>query len=381
MRLFIPRETDPDERRVPMIPATVEKLVRAGAEVQVEAGLGSAIHLADQTFQEAGAAVVTDRKGALAAAEMILRLNKPPADEIGAMPAGCIHVSHLDPFREPELAERLAKAQISAISMELMPRTTLAQKMDSLSSQANLAGYEAVIVAAARLAKVLPMMSTPAGTIAPARVFIIGAGVAGLQAIATAKRLGAVVEAFDTRAVVEEQVRSLGARFVKVDLGETGQTKDGYAKALTDEQLSKQREAMARHCAQADIVITTAQLFGRPAPRIITAGMIAGMKPGSVLVDLAVETGGNIEGSQPGREVEVNGVTIVGLRNLPGRAAIDASQMYASNLGNFVLHFWDAEAKTFTLNRDDEIIQGCLVTHGGEIVHPVVRDHLAAKGA
>jgi NAD(P) transhydrogenase subunit alpha len=265
------------------------------------------------------------------------------------------------------LIEKFISKGVSAISMELIPRTTLAQKMDALSSQASLAGYVAVILAAEKLDKVFPMMMTPAGTITPAKVFIIGAGVAGLQAIATAKRLGARVEAFDTRAVVEEQVQSLGAKFVKVDLGETGQTKDGYAKALTEEQLAMQREAMARHCAQADVVITTAQVFGKKAPVIVTREMIRGMRTGSVVVDLAVETGGNVEGSEAGKTTEINGVSIMGMENLPGRVAVHASQMYSSNVGNLISHFWDKEAKKFNLDLGDEIIRGCLVTHDGTI--------------
>jgi NAD(P) transhydrogenase subunit alpha len=217
------------------------------------------------------------------------------------------------------------------------------------------------------------MMMTPAGTIAPSRVFIIGVGVAGLQAIATAKRLGARVEAFDTRPVVEEQVQSLGAKFVKVDLGETGETKDGYAKELTEEQQAKQREAMAKVCAQSDLVITTAQLFGRKAPVIVTKEMVESMKPGSILVDLAVETGGNVEGSKVDEDVDVQGVTILGLGNLPGRAAANASQMYSANLCNLVEHFWDDGAKAFTLNFEDEIIQGCVVTHEGELYNEMIK--------
>jgi NAD(P) transhydrogenase subunit alpha len=216
-------------------------------------------------------------------------------------------------------------------------------------------------------------MMPPAGTIAPSRVFILGAGGAGLQAIATAKRLGARVEAFDTRPVVEEQVKSLGAKFVKIDLGETGQTKDGYARALTEEQLQKQREGMAKVCAESDIVITTAQVFGRKAPRILTTDMVKGMKPGSVVLDMAVETGGNVECSKLGEIVEVNGVKVVGYGNLPGRAPVHASQMYASNIGSMLEHYWDKEKKAFVLNRDDEIIKGCLVTHGGEICHPALK--------
>lgn len=379
MKIIALRETHPGERRAPLIPATAEKLVKLGADVGVEAGIGATIQQPDTAYQKVGATVFTDRAAALGAADMILRLRKPDAADLALAHKGAIHVSYLDPFFEPPLVKSLAAAGISGVSLELIPRTTIAQKMDVLSSQANLAGYVAVVLAAERLDQVFPMMSTPAGTLAPARAFIIGAGVAGLQAIATAKRLGAIVEAFDTRPVVEEQVKSLGAKFVKVDLGETGQTKDGYAKALTEEQLKKQREVMAKHCAGADIVITTAQVFGRKAPVIVTADMVRGMKPGSVIVDLAVETGGNVEGVQLDQEVVVNGVRIVGLANLPGRVPVHASQMFSSNLGNFIEHFWNKETKSFALKLEDEIIKGCLVTHGGAIVHETVRK--AVEGA
>ena len=241
--------------------------------------------------------------------------------------------------------------------------------MDALSSQASIAGYVAVVEAMKQLDKMFPMMMTPAGTIQPARVFVIGAGVAGLQAIATAKRMGAKVEAFDTRPVVEEQVQSLGAKFVKVDLGETGQTKDGYAKALTEDQLKKQRETMAKHCAMSDVVITTAKLFGRKAPIIITRDMIKDMKKGSVIVDLAVDTGGNVEGSKLNQTVKLDGVYIIGLENYPGQVPVHASQMYSSNLYNFIDEFWDDEAKIFKLELEDEIIKGCLITHNHEIVN------------
>ncbi len=283
------------------------------------------------------------------------------------MRRGCVHVSYLDPFNEPALVDKLMEAGISAISLEMIPRSTVAQKMDVLSSQANLGGYVAVIIAAEQLDRILPMMTTPAGTIKPARVFIIGVGVAGLQAIATARRLGARVEAFDTRPVVEEQVKSLGAKFVKVDLGETGQTRDGYARELTPEQMQKQKEGMAKACAQADIVITTAQLFGRPAPRIIDRPMIAGMRPGSVIVDMAVETGGNVEGSEVDKVVEIEGVKVMGLANLPGRVAATASQMYSANLGNFIDHFWDRDRGRFDLDLENDIIRGALITHGGAL--------------
>jgi NAD(P) transhydrogenase subunit alpha len=333
----------------------------------VESGLGLPCNYADETYEEAGATVSRDRLGSLETADVVLRLRKPPFEELTRLKRGCIHVSFLDPFHESELIREMVKCGVTGISMEMIPRTTLAQKMDALSSQANLAGYVAVIVGAERIDKVFPMMMTPAGTIAPARVFVIGVGVAGLQAIATAKRMGAQVHAFDTRPVVEEQVRSLGGRFVKVDLGETGQTKDGYAKELTPEQQEKQREAMAKVCAQSDLVITTAQLFGKRAPLIVTKQMLEQMKPGSVLVDLAVETGGNVEGSEVDKEVEVNGVRIIGLANLPGRVAVPASQMYSANMSSFLETYWNNETKRLELDWNDEIIQGCVVTHDGDV--------------
>ena len=241
--------------------------------------------------------------------------------------------------------------------------------MDALSSQANLTGYVAVILAARHANKIFPMMTTAAGTILPARVFIIGAGVAGLQAIATAKRLGAKVTAYDTRPVVEEQVKSLGAQFLKIDVGETGQTKDGYAKALTEEQIKKQRGAMKKVCAESDVVITAAQVFGRRAPILVTADMLAAMKPGSVVVDLAIETGGNVEGAVFDQVVDKNGVKIVGVANLPGHVPAHASQVYSTNLTSLVEEFWDKQNKQFVLKLEDEIIKGCLVTHGGKIVN------------
>lgn len=378
MNIFVSKETFPGETRVPVLPPTVQKWVKMGATVQVEAGIGNALCLSDDAYATAGADVVSLENG-LAHADLVLRLRKPPVDAVAHMKPGAIHVSYLEPFQAQDLIQAFAASRISAISLELIPRTTLAQKMDVLSSQANLAGYVAVILAASRSPKIFPMMSTPAGTIAPARVLIIGAGVAGLQAIATARRLGAVVEAFDTRPVVEEQVKSLGARFVKIDLGETGQTKEGYAKALTPEQLELQRKGLTRHCSNSDIVITTAQVFGRKAPVILTQDMIVGMTPGSIIIDMAVETGGNVEGSRLDEEVEVKGVRLIGLGNLPGRVAYHASQMYSNNLFNFVEHFWNKQESRFELRREDEIIQGCLVTHGGEVVHPSIRG-LFAQG-
>lgn len=369
MIIGIPKETHPGETRVALVPSSVSRLVQKGGQVTVEAGLGATIGVSDEDYQKAGATVQSDRRALLSSADIILRLRKPPADEIGSLKKGSLHISFLDPFNEKDLVQQFAQNQISAISMEMIPRTTRAQKMDALSSQANLAGYVTVLLAAERLPKIFPMLMTPAGTISPSRVFIIGAGVAGLQAIATARRLGARVEAFDTRPVVKEQVQSLGAKFIEIDLGETGQTKDGYAKALTPEQLEKQRQGMAKVCSQSDVVITTAQLFGRRAPIVLTKEMVAQMKPGSIIVDMAVESGGNVEGSKLNEEVNVGGVRIIGLGNLPGRVASHASQMYSANLHNLIEEYWDKDAKTFKLNLDDEIIKGCLVTHAGQIVN------------
>ena len=379
MKIFIPKETFPNELRVAMIPADVEKLIKKGADIEIETGLGAVCNFTDQQYEKAGAKISRDRVTGFSSAEIVLRLRKPAQEEVRLLKKGCIHVSYLDPFYESKLVQMLAEQGVSSICMEMIPRTTLAQKMDALSSQASLGGYVAVILAAERLNKIFPMMMTPAGTIQPARVFIIGAGVAGLQAIATAKRLGARVDAFDTRPVVAEQVKSLGAKFVEVDLGETGQTKDGYARELTSEQLQKQREAMAKVCAQADVVITTAQVFGRKAPKIVTREMVAGMKPGSLIVDMAVESGGNVEGSVSGQEVVVNGVRIIGLENLPGHISVNASQMYSANLTSLVEHFWNKETKKFDLHLDDEIIKGCLITHNNEIHSAILKKHYEGK--
>lgn len=367
MKIAVMKEIHEGETRVPLIPATADKLVKLGAELEIEAGLGETCRFTDADYAKVGAKINFDRQALLKSADIVLRLRKPPMEEIELMKKGCIHVSYLDPFNEGALVEKMKSCGISAVSLEMLPRTTIAQKMDVLSSQANLGGYMAVIIAAEQLDKIFPMMTTPAGTIKPGRVFIIGVGVAGLQAIATARRLGARVEAFDTRPVVEEQVKSLGAKFVKIDLGETGQTKDGYATQLTAEQIQKQKEGMAKACAAADVVITTAQLFGRPAPRIVDRGMLAQMQPGSVIIDMAVESGGNVEGSEVDKVVEVEGVKVVGIANLPGKVPAAASQMYSANLGNFIDHFWDKEEKKFDLKLDDEIIQGALITHDGEI--------------
>ena len=374
MLIGVLKETHPGENRVAVIPDTVKKLVKLGAELTVEAGLGQGSGFADSEYADAGATVASGRNDILSQSDIILRIRKPESDDAGKLKQGCIHISYLDPFNEGALVDSLAQNGVSAISMEMIPRTTLSQKMDALSSQANLAGYVAVMMAANSLDRLLPMMMTPAGTIKPAKVFVIGAGVAGLQAIATAKRLGARVTAFDTRPVVAEQVRSVGAKFLEIDLGETGETKDGYARELTAEQIEIQRQGQKAAIAESDIVITTAQVFGRKAPVLVTHDMVEAMQPGSVIVDMAAETGGNVEGSVAGQEAVVNGVTIIGQGNWPNFVSRDASQMYSSNLLNMVSEYWDKENKSFVLDQENEIIKGCLITHGGAIVNETIKN-------
>jgi NAD(P) transhydrogenase subunit alpha len=374
MRLVIPKESLSGERRTSATPETVKKMIRLGAEVAIESGAGAAVGFSDDIYAELGAEIVSDRAALMSSADMVLRLRKPELDEVAMLKAGCIHVSYLDPFNERDLITALAKQGVTAVSMEMIPRSTRSQKMDALSSQANLAGYVAVMLAAARLPRIFPMLMTPAGTLKPAKVFIIGAGVAGLQAIATAKRLGARVTAFDTRPVVAEQVESLGGKFLEIDLGETGQTADGYARELTPEQVEMQRQAQKSVIAESDVVITTAQVFGRKPPVLVTKDMVEGMAPGSVIVDMAAETGGNVEGSVPDETVTVSGVTIVGTANLANEVARDASQMYASNLFNLVEDTWDTEAKEFVLDMENDILPGCVITHGGEVVHPTIKN-------
>jgi H+-translocating NAD(P) transhydrogenase subunit alpha len=367
----------PEERRLALVPTAVERLVKLGHEVHLPTGYGAPLYVADEAFAAAGARMrpAADTRSA---AGIALVAAPPRPDDLKGLARGTFVVGFLDPFFSLPTVRALAEAGLRGMCVELMPRTTFAQKMDALSSQASLAGYVAVVLAAQRIDKVLPMMSTPAGTIAPARVFVLGVGVAGLQAIATAKRLGARVDAFDTRPVVAEQVRSLGARFVEFDLGgESGQTEQGYAQALTEEQLARQRAQMAKVVAQSDIVITTAQVFGRAAPRLLDAVAIAGMKPGSVVVDLAASTGGNVEGTIAGDEVVTDGgVRILGLHPLPASVARDASLMYAANLTHLIGHAWvDGVLRPPT---EDEIVDAVLLTDDGTVRHQAVRARLEA---
>ena len=372
-QILVCRETDPRETRVALIPDDIKKLANMGYSVKVVRGAGEKSGFNDEAYEKAGAVLVSSNEEGYKGSEIILRIMKP--ESAAGIPSGALHLSYLDPFNEKALLNDFAKAGVQAVSLEMIPRTTLAQKMDVQSSQTSLAGYTAVVNAAAKLPKILPMMVTPSGTINPARVFIIGVGVAGLQAIATAKRLGARVDAFDTRPVVEEQVKSLGASFVKIDLGEMGQTDQGYAKELTPEQIAKQQEAQAKVCERSDIVITTAKVFGRKAPRLISKDVLDRMKKGAVVVDMAVSTGGNVEGSKLFEDVVTeNGVTIMCGDMLERQVPYDASKMLSGNFTAFLTHFYDKESKELVVNLNDEIMRGCLLTQGGKIIHERFKD-------
>lgn len=363
------------EKRCAATPATVKKLKMANAKVLVEKGAGVLAGYLDAEFEEAGAELVDDRKAAIQSSDIIIYVSRPTADDVEVLEAGKLVVGHLDPFFQQPLIEQLISKSVSLISMEMIPRTTRSQKMDALSSQTNLAGYVMVMNAIQHLPTILPMMMTPSGTIKPAKVFIIGAGVAGLQAIATAKRLGASVLAFDTRAVVAEQVESLGAKFLKIDLGETGQTKDGYANALTPEQIDKQMAGQKQAIADSDVVITTAKLFGRKPPVIVTKDMLEGMRPGSVVVDMAAEMGGNVEGSKAGEVVNISGVQIVGTGNWENQVAKDATAMYANNVFNLLDEYWDKEKGEMLLDFEDDILTGCVIAHDGNLRNDMLIKH------
>jgi NAD(P) transhydrogenase subunit alpha len=376
MQITVLKETELGETRVALIPDHVKKLAALQCSVAVESGAGTLIGARDGDYEAAGATVSSDRAALLATTDILLTVNRPQVQDIVRLKKGATVIGFLKPFDEAEMLRPLLEHDLAAFAMELIPRSTIAQKMDALSSQASLAGYVAVLVAAERSPRVLPMMSTPAGTISPARVFIIGAGVAGLQAIATARRLGARVEAFDVRPEVEEQIKSLGAKFIKVELGETGSTQQGYAKQLSEEQLNKQREVMAKQCAISDIVISTAQVFGRKAPLIITTEMVQGMRPGSVVLDMAVESGGNVECSKLNEEVWVNDVHIIGIPQLARYVPVHASQVYSSNLCSLLEHCWNKETNQFNLDSEDEVMRSGLIIRNHEIRNETIRNLL-----
>ena len=372
MNIFFPKEPE-FETRVSLTFESAKKFLDKGLNVSIEKSFAEHLGSSEKDFEDLGVKVSSRDEG-FSNAEIICSVQNIGQEELEKIKAGTLLVSFLDPFNEKSLVKKIKEKNISAISMELIPRITRAQKMDALSSQANLAGYSAVIIASQELQKALPMMMTAAGTISPSKVFVIGVGVAGLQAIATAKRLGAKVEAFDTRPVVEEQVKSLGARFVKIDIGETGETDQGYAKELTSEQIEMQREGMKKVCASSDIVITTAQVFGRPAPTLVTSEMVSAMSQGSVIVDMAVGTGGNVEGSIPNETIDINGVKIVGNTNLPGELPFHSSQVYSSNIFNLIDEFWNEDEKKLKLDVSDEILSICLISHEKEYINKTIRE-------
>ena len=369
--IAVTREAD-DEPRVAVSPETVKKLLGFGAKVRVEAGAGSRSRFSDDAYKAAGADVMA-HADALAGADVLLKVRRPSIDEIKALKPGALVAAMIDPFGERAALDTLAATGASIFSMEFMPRTTRAQSMDVLSSQANLAGYKAVVDAASMFGQALPLMMTPAGTVPAAKAFIMGVGVAGLQAIATARRLGAQVTATDVRPATKEQVQSLGAKFVAVEDDEfkQAQTAAGYAKPMSAEYQAKQSALVAEHIKNQDMVITTALIPGRPAPRLITRAMVESMKPGAIIVDLAAERGGNCELTEPGKTIETaGGVKIAGPLNLAGTIAVNASSLYAKNLLAFLETMIDKKEKTLAVNWDDDIIKGTLVAKGGVIVHP-----------
>ena len=365
MKLFVPKEGG-GETRVALSPDMVKKLGTLGFEVTVEKGAGAASRITDSAFEAAGAKVGS----AAGTADVILKVRRPSPAEAAKYKKGALVLASMDPYGNEKDVEAMAKAGISAFAMEFMPRITRAQSMDVLSSQANLAGYQAVIEAAAHFDRALPMMMTAAGTVPAAKVFVMGAGVAGLQAIATARRLGAVVTATDVRAAAGEQVASLGAKFIMTDALKDASGEGGYARELTDDEKKAQADLVAGHIAKQDIVITTALIPGRPAPKLVTKEMVASMAPGSVIVDLAVERGGNVEGAKAGAVADISGVRIIGFENMAGRIPASASLLYAKNLVTFLETMIDKEKKDLSLDLEDELVKATLLTHDGAVVHP-----------
>lgn len=379
MKIAVAKEIEICERRVALIPETVAKLVKQGLEVFVEAGAGEKAFFSDADYETAGAKIISDSAQLWSEADILLKVSPPQTREDGRaeielLKPESVLISFLNPLGNPVIAQQLANRQITALSMELIPRSTRAQSMDALSSQASLAGYKAVLIAAAALPKYFPMLTTAAGTIAPAKVFIMGAGVAGLQAIATARRLGAVVEAFDIRPAVKEEVQSLGAKFVEVKLEEETVAAGGYAKEISEDSKKRTQELVASHVKNSDIVITTAQVPGRQAPRLVTEEMVAQMKPGSVIVDLAAEQGGNCACTEAGKDIIWNGVTIIGPINLPSSMPVHASQLYAKNVTSLMQLL--IKDKALEINFGDDIVDAACVTHGGEIRNQRVKDAL-----
>jgi NAD(P) transhydrogenase subunit alpha len=372
MQVAVVKEILPGENRVALIPHTIASLTKAGLEVLVESGAGAGAFIADEAYREAGAQILPDAEAVYAAADIIFKVRPPETSEVEKMKEGTTLICLMDAFFKLDLMQQLAARRISGFGLEFVPRITRAQSMDVLSSMAAIAGYRAVIEAAELLPRYFPMLMTSAGTITPAKVFVIGAGVAGLMAIATAKRLGAVVEAYDTRPAVKEQVESVGAKFVEFDL-ETADAEDqgGYAKAQSDEFYRKQQEQMKAKVASVDVVITTAAIPGKKAPVLITDDMLQAMKPGSVIVDLAAERGGNTEGAVAGEVVDAHSVRIVGYTDYPSRSSVHASQLFSKNIATFLLNM--VKESEFRIDLEDEIVKGSLLTHDGQVVHEMIK--------
>jgi NAD(P) transhydrogenase subunit alpha len=383
MKIAVPRETAEGETRVAATPQSVGQMVGEGVEVLVQAGAGDGAFIPDKAYTEAGATIVPDAAALYRQADLVLRVGRPSDSEIEKLPKGSVLIGTLGTLSNPKLAEKLAKRGVSAISMDAIPRITRAQSMDSLSSQSTVGGYKAVLMAADKLPKFMPLLTTAAGTVRPAKGLIMGAGVAGLMAIGTARRLGAVVEATDVRPVVKEQVQSLGATFLEVEMTDEeksqAETAGGYASEMSDDYKRRQAELIAQRVGEADFVITTALIPGRPAPRLITDEMVKSMKPGSVIVDMAAEAGGNVEGTEPDKEVVRHGVTIIGVTNLPALMPAHASQMYAKNVQTLVKHL--VKDGAIELNLEDEITRGATITHDGKVVHEATAKALEGAGS
>ncbi|MEM9495854.1 MAG: Re/Si-specific NAD(P)(+) transhydrogenase subunit alpha [Pseudomonadota bacterium] len=372
MKLAVLKESRPGEARVAASPETVKKFVGLGVEVAVQTGAGEGARFSDEDYKEAGASISPSAADVVQNADIVVKVQRPTDSELRILGRGVKLAAILSPFNDPDSVSAYARLGVDALAMDFMPRITRAQSMDVLSSQSNLAGYKAVIDASAYYGKALPMMMTAAGTIAPAKVFVMGAGVAGLQAIATARRLGAVVSATDVRFAAKEQVESLGATFVTVDeeAMKSAETEGGYAKEMSDDFKKRQAEFVADHIKKQDIVITTALIPGRPAPQLVNEEMVGSMGAGSVIVDLAAEQGGNVALTRPGDVIETGGVTILGFNNVPGRLAADASSLYARNVFNFISAFFDKEKRELAIDWDDEIIKGVALTRDGVVTHP-----------
>lgn len=383
MKIAVPRETAPGETRVALTPQAVAALIPDGVEVIVQSGAGDASFLSDEAFREAGASIVPDAAALYGQADVVVRVGRPSDEESGMLRSGIILIGTLGTLSNPGLAQRLAEAGVTAISMDSIPRITRAQSMDTLSSQATVGGYKAVLIAAERLPKFMPLLTTAAGTVRPARGIVMGAGVAGLMAIGTARRLGAVVEATDVRPVVKEQVESLGGIFIEVQMTDeekaNAQTAGGYAREMSDDYKRRQAELIAERVKEADFVITTALIPGRPAPRLVTDAMVASMKPGSVIVDMAAEAGGNVEGTEAGKEVVKHGVRIIGLTNLPATMPGSATAMYARNMQTLLKHL--IKDGSITLDFADEITRGATITHGGKVVNEATAKALGIEAA